>query len=106
MTKQAVAAIKQAEEQAEVLCRVAAEKAAEMKARITKEGLAHCERTEAEAEAEYRARTEEIRAKANALIEKKRNEALSEAAALAATAELHMEEAVKQIIWGIVEKCQ
>ncbi len=106
MTGQAIAAIKQAEEQAEVLCRVAREKADEMRKRIEKEGLAHCERVEQETEAEYRERVEEIRTRSKALLEKRQLEATSDAEALAATAELHMEAAVKQIIWGIVEKCQ
>ena len=106
MTKQAIAAIVQAEEQAEVLCRVAKEKADEMRLRIEKEGLAHCARTEEETEAEYRERVEEIRRRSAALLEKRRLEAIAEADELAATAELHMEAAVKQIIWGIVEKCQ
>lgn len=106
MTKQAIAAIKQAEEQAEVLCRVAKEKADEMRKRIEKEGEAHCERIEKETEAEYRVRVAEIKERTDALLEKRREDAISEAAALAAAAELHMEEAVKQIIWGIVEKCQ
>ena len=106
MTKQAIAAIKQAEEQAEVLCRVAKEKADEMRKRIEKEGLAHCERTERETEAEYREKVEEIRRRSGALLEKRRLEAISEAEALAAAAEANMNAAVKQIIWGIVEKCQ
>lgn len=106
MTSKAIAAIKQAEEQAEILCRVAKEKADEMRLRIEKEGQAHCERTVKETEAEYQEKIEEIRKRAQALLEKRRLEAISEAEALSAEAELHMAAAVKQIIWGIVEKCQ
>ena len=48
MTKDAIAAIRGAEEQAEVLCRVAGERAAEMRSKIEQEGAAHCASTEAE----------------------------------------------------------
>ena len=41
MIKKAIDAIREAEEQAEVLCRVAAERADEMRAEVESEGTAH-----------------------------------------------------------------
>ncbi len=106
MTKDAIAAIRSAEEQAEVLCRVAGERAAEMRSKIEQEGAAHCERTEAELKAEYAEELAAVSARTEALIARKLTEAQAEAQALAALARTHMDEAVKLIIWGIVEKCQ
>lgn len=106
MTKEAIAAIQNAEEQAEVLCRVAAERAAEMRHKIEKEGAAHCEATEAELTAEYAEELKAIEARAEALIAKRQTEAEQEAEALAERARARMDKAVRLIVWGIVEKCQ
>ncbi len=106
MTNRAVEAIRQAEEQAAVLCRVAGEKAAEMRAQIEREGKAHCEAVEKETTEAYARELEEIRARAKALTDKKEREAETEAKALRRAALEKQDEAVKRIIWGIVEKCQ
>lgn len=106
MTKEAILAIRQAEEQAEVLCRVAEEKAAEMRAKIEREGTAHCEKATEEASREYESELAIIRARTQRITAKKRKENEAEAEALAARAHEHMEEAVKLIVWGIIEKCQ
>ena len=106
MTNRAVEAIRQAEEQAAVLCRVAGEKAAEMRAQIEREGKAYCETVERETEEAYARELEEIRARARALTHKKECEAEAEAKALRRAALEKKDEAVKLIIWGIVEKCQ
>ena len=106
MTKEAIRAIKQAEEQAEVLCRVAEEKAAEMRAQIEREGTAHCDKATEEASSEYESEIAVIRARTAKLAAKKKKESEAEAEALTAAAREHMEEAVKLIVWGIIEKCQ
>ena len=106
MIKDAMIAIKQAEEQAEVLCRVAEEKAAEMRAQIEREGTAHCEKATEEASSEYESELSIVRAHTQRLAAKKKKESEAEAEALRATAHEHMEEAVKLIVWGIIEKCQ
>lgn len=106
MTQEAIAAIRSAEDQAEVLCRVAAERAAEMRHKIESEGNAHCEATEAELSAEYAEELKDISARAEELIARKLTEAEQEAEELAARARERMEEAVRLIVWGIVEKCQ
>lgn len=106
MTNRAVEAIRQAEEQAAVLCRVAGEKAAEMRTQIEREGKAHCEAVERETEEAYARELEEIRARAKMLTDKKEREAEAEAKALRRAALEKKDEAVKLIIWGIVEKCQ
>lgn len=106
MTKNAISAIREAESQAEVLCRVAEEKAAEMKSKIEQEGNAHCAQVEKETTAEYTAELEEISKHVRRLTEKKTEEAEREAAELAERARERMGEAVKAIVWGIIEKCQ
>lgn len=106
MTKEAIEAIRHAEEQAEVLCRVAEEKAAEMRAQITREGNAHCNKAAEEAKAEYESELSVVRARTARLSAKKKKEAEAEAEALTRAAREHMEEAVKLIVWGIIEKCQ
>jgi hypothetical protein len=85
---------------------VAQEKATEMKNKIKEEGLAHCARVEQEAAAEYKSDMEAISEHAGRLTQKKRAEAEREAELLAERARTHMEEAVKTIVWGIIEKCQ
>ncbi len=106
MTQEAISAIRQAEEQAEVLCRVAEEKATEMRSKIKQEGEAHCASVERETTAEYAEELTAITARAKRLTAKKQQEAEEEAEALAERARTHINEAVKLIIWGIVEKCQ
>ncbi len=106
MTQEAIAAIRQAEEQAEVLCRVAKEKANEMKNKIKQEGEAHCQSVEKELAAEYAEELSDVTARAKRLTAKKLQDAEDEAGALAERARAHIDEAVKLIIWGIVEKCQ
>lgn len=106
MTKDAIAAIREAESQAEVLCRVAEEKAAEMKSKLQQEGEAHCAAVEKEVTEEYEKELEAIRLHAEHLTEKKQAQAEEEAALLTAHARTHMSGAVKSIVWGIIEKCQ
>ncbi len=106
MTKEAIRAIRQAEEQAEVLCRVAEEKAAEMRAQIEREGKSHCDKATEEASLEYESELSVVRARTARLVAKKKKESEAEAAALTAAAREHIEEAVKLIVWGIIEKCQ
>lgn len=106
MSKETIDSIRQAEEQAGILCRVAEEKAGEMRAKVEAEGSAHCEEVRRETEAEYAEKLRQIRERAEALQEKRRLEAEKEADALTAAAAARMEEAVKLIVWGIVEKCQ
>lgn len=106
MSKEAIRQIREAEDQAAVLCRVAEEKATEMRERIRAQGEAHCARVEQDTEAEYAAELADIRCRAAALEAKKRAEAEAQALALEATARERIQEAVKIIVWEIVEKCQ
>lgn len=106
MSGEAIKQIRETEDQAAILCRVAEEKAAELKERIRSEGEAHCAEVEQEAEDEYAAKLDEIRRRALALEDKKRAEAEAEAAALMERARERINEAVKTIVWEIVERCQ
>ena len=106
MSKKAIAQIRQAEDRAQVLCRVAEEKAAEILESVEQEGRAHLEETERATEREFAEELAQIRARADALVERKRVEAEREAEELAKTARLHMDEATHRIVWGMIEKCQ
>jgi vacuolar-type H+-ATPase subunit H len=106
LSKEAIKRIQDTEDQAAILCRVAEEKAAELKERIRTEGEAHCIEAEQEAETEYAAQLEDIRRRALALEIKKRKEAEAEAEEMTARARERIDEAVKMIVWEIVERCQ
>lgn len=106
MSKDAIRQINETEDQAAILCRVAEEKAAEMKERVRAEGEALCAEAEQETEAEYAAQLDEIRHRALALESKKRAEAEAEAEALMVRAAERLQTAAKIIVWEIVEKCQ
>lgn len=106
MSQNAIEKITEAEQRAEVLCRVAAERAAEARAdmeRKAKEHLSAVERTAVEKNAKNLAQTRE---QAEMLIRKKREMAEQEAAEIVERAREHIGTAVNAIVWGIVEKCQ
>jgi vacuolar-type H+-ATPase subunit H len=103
MSQSAIAKIKEAEEQAEVLCRVAEERATETRIQMehkAKAHLAEVERTAIEQKEKKLAQTEEL---TKALLLKKRMEAENEAKELAQDAGARMDAAVSAIVWGIVE---
>ena len=106
MSKEAISQILEAEEKAAVLCRVAEERATEMRERVKAQGQAHCDAVREETEAEYAAVLADVRRRASVLEEKKRLEALDEAEALKSAAREKIDEAIKFIVWEIVEKCQ
>ena len=103
MSQEAILKITKAEEQAEVLCRVASERAAESRADMQKKASEHLALVESAAIERNKQKLAQSRAQAQALVEKKRAEAKAQAAALSARAEERMEAAVKAIVWGIVE---
>ena len=95
-----------AEEQAQVLCRVAEERAAEMKAEMKRQGEAHLLTVQQSTAEEYEKKLAEIREGAQQLERRKRAEAQAEATEMLKQAQIRMDRAVKLIVWGIVEKCQ
>ena len=106
LSKTAIEQIRETEDQAAVLCRVAEEKAAEMRERIKAEGEAHCAAVKENAEAEYAEMLSDIRQRADALEVKKRREAEREAAQMKDAARERIGEAIRIIVWEIVERCQ
>ena len=106
MPTDAIKQIRDAEDQAALFCRIAEEKAAEMRENVRIDGQAHCAQVKAEAEAEREATLAEMRRRATLLENKKRAEAQAEAAAIAAKAAERIPEAVKIIVWEIIERCQ
>lgn len=106
MPTDAMKQIREAEEQAALFCRVAEERAAEMRENVRIDGEAHCAQVQAQAQAEGDATLTEMRRRAMLLEAKKREEAQAEAQALIAKARERIPEAVKIIVWEIIEKCQ
>ena len=85
---------------------MAEEKAAEMKNKIKTEGEAHCAKVEKETTEELERELQAIQRHAELLSQKKREEAQREADEIISLARERMDEAVKSIVWGIIEKCQ
>ena len=107
MVQDAIGQIMAAEEQALVLHRVASERAEEMRAEMARQCEAHYEKVERAATAKREENLEQIRARMERLQQKKSAEAEEQAAALLATLrEDKIAQAVRQVVWGIVEKCQ
>ena len=103
MSQNAIERIKEAEQQAEVLCRVAEERAGETRAEMERKAKEHLAAVERTAIAQKEQKLSQTRALAQALIEKKRVEAENEARAVEQSANERMDEAVSAIVWGIVE---
>lgn len=107
MAQDAIEQIMLAEEQAALLCRVANERAEEARSemqRICEERYAKIERI---ATAKKEQSLDEVRARMQRLQEKKTAEIEAEAEALAAALrEDRIAEAVRRVVWGILEKCQ
>lgn len=107
MAQDAIERIMVAEEQASVLCRVATERAEEMRSEMQRQCEAHYEKVERIATAKREKNLAEIRARMQRLQAKKSEEAEQQAAELAATLrEDKIAEAARAVVWGIVEKCQ
>ena len=103
MSEQAIEKIRDAEERAELLCRVAQEKADEMRERVRTQGEEYLAEVEESTTEEFAKELEDVRRRARLLEEKKRKEAQKEADELIARARERMEEAAHLIVWEIVE---
>ena len=103
MSQNAIVRITEAEDQAEVLCRVAEERAAEMLAEMKSKAKAHLTEVEQTALAQREQKLAQTKELTQALVEKKRAEAQGEAKAAEERAREKMDEAVRAIVWGIVE---
>lgn len=106
MPTDAIRQIREAEEQAALFCRIAEERAAEMRENVKADGEARCAQIKADTQAESDATLAEMRRRASLLEDKKRAEAYAEAQEIAARARERIPEAVKIIVWEIIEKCQ
>lgn len=103
MSQSAIEKITEAEEQAEVLCRVAEERATEMRAEMERKAKEHLEAVERTATVQKEEKLLQTRELTRALIQKKRGEAEAEAKEAEKRARERMDEAVSAIVWGIVE---
>lgn len=103
MSQNAIKIITEAEEQAEVLCRVAEERAAEMLSTMERKAKAHLAEVEQTAVAQRAEKLDRTRELTQTLVEKKRAEAENEAKHIEEQARARMNEAVRAIVWGIVE---
>lgn len=106
MSKELILKIKEAEAQAE---RIRAEAQEEAKARVRKaeeDGKKFCENAETRANKENKQKLSVARERANGVLDKAREDAAAEAAAMREAAEFNMREAVRLIIAGVNEQCQ
>ena len=103
MSQQAIEKIKEAESQAAVLCRVAQQRADQMRENVRSQGEAYLVDVEESTTEEFTAELSDIRRRALALEEHKRREAKKEADELIAKARERMAEAAHLIVWEIVE---
>ena len=106
MSKEALSKIRSAETAADNIRANARAKAQDMISQAGRRGAELCRTTESSTSRELLSMLSQIRKRSEDLIEKSRAEAQKEARAMEITAKLHMNMAVKLIVWGIVEKCQ
>ena len=106
LSKEAISRVRDAEKQAADI-RERAEKEAQARIEACEKSCAESASIQTDrAAAELKARLEEVRRKADALIVQSREDALADAAELTETAMQKKQEAVKVIIWEMFESCQ
>ena len=103
MPKDAIGQITEAEEQATVLCRVATERAAEMRAEMQRQASAHLEQVKQNAAKEQKELTAQCARRLEALVQKKRDEAQQQAREMTELARERLTDAINMIGWGLVE---
>ena len=106
MSKEAIMKIKAAEEQANNIRAAAAQEAKRRISDTEARGKKFCADTERRISEENEKKLALIRQKADETVLKNREATLSESQQTANEANLHMREAIRYIIGGIMEECQ
>lgn len=98
--------IAEVEAQAAQIIEAARERARALYAETEQKSNEDRETIEAETELRLRRMLEDMQQRSTAVLERSRESAQADAEEMNRMAEFHMEEAVKAIVWGIVEQCQ
>ena len=106
MSKETMTKITDVEAQAAKIIETARERARVMYAETEQKSAEDRERVEQETEIRLRRLLDEMQQRSQEILEKSRESAQQNAEEMNRIAEFHMEEAVKAIVWGIVEQCQ
>lgn len=106
MSKETIQKITQAEAQAKEILDAAHQRARALYAETEQKSIEDREQLEQITEQELRRKLEEMRIRSEELLQKGMETAQRDAKIMNKMAELHMEEAVKAIVWGITEQCQ
>ena len=106
MSKETMTKITSIEAEAEQIIEAAKERARVLYAETELKSAEDRQRIEQETEVHLRRLLEEMQERSREILEKSRESAQKNAEEMNKMAEFHMEEAVKAIVWGIVEQCQ
>ena len=106
MSKETILKITQAEAQAAEIIEAAKERAQAMYAETEQKSNEDRERIEQKTQSSLRAMLDDMQSRSELILQRSLESAQQDAESMNHMAELHMEEAVKAIVWGIMEQCQ
>ena len=106
MSKETMNRIAQVEEQAAQIIAAARERARALYSETEQKSKEDREKVEAETELHLRRLLDEMQQRSQEILERSGASAKKSADDMNKMAEFHMEEAVKAVVWGIVEQCQ
>ena len=106
MSKETIQKITQAEQEAREILEAANQRARALYGETEQKSNEDREQLEKETEQRLRAMLEDMQKRSEEILSRSRESAQKEAEQMNKLAEKHMEEAVKAIVWGIMEQCQ
>ena len=106
MSKEAVLMVKDAEEEAKRIVDEAHARAQKMVASARADADIACERFETELREDYRGRVDKVKDSAEQIIARSRDDAAQQYRLGEALAKRHMNEAVKVVLQGVVDRCR
>ncbi len=106
LSKESIRKITQAEQEAREIVEAARARAKALYAETEQKSTEDREQLEAQTEQRLRKMLEEMQAHSQEILQRSSEGAQKDAERMNKMAELHMEEAVKAIVWGIKEQCQ
>ena len=106
MSKESIRKITEAEEQARQIIEQANQRAKALYAETEQKSKEDREQLEAQTEQRLRKMLNDMQAQSQEILQRSSESAKKDAERMNKLAEVHMEEAVKAIVWGIKEQCQ
>jgi len=106
LSKETILKITEAEAQAKQILDAANERARELYAETQVKSQEDRELIEQRTEKELREKLDDMQHRSEEILQRSLESSKKEAELMNKAAEAHMEEAVKAIVWGIVEQCQ